>query len=272
MRAYVLERLVEDRLLADAEFRERLRRLPEPGRRLLLWLLEQQDVEREIQADDDLTRRRMRTKIAELRRRPVGPLSELEETVIREALANDDGRIAPARTGESSMCFCWRSVCLPRRPAPDGRRRRRAYRLARRLREPRACRLAQDFEYWHARRPDQEHQDATLRARTANVDETRRLAHEDVLLLRAQFEKATGLRRFEDQRIVSTAAGQPAHRPPSTAKGLSANSSPRRGQDRTTLRRRARPIRPLGSGCGNGNPASHPCRHGLRIAGREFAR
>jgi hypothetical protein len=75
---------------------------------------------------------------------------------------------------------------------------------------------------------------ATLRARTANDDETRRLAHEDVLMLRAQFEKATGLRRFEDQRVVSTAAGQPAHRPPSTAKGLSAIF--RRGGDKTEQR------------------------------------
>ena len=105
MRAYVLERLVEDRLLADAEFRERLQRLPERGRRLLLWLLEQQDTEREIQADDDITRREMRAKIAELRRRPVGPLSELEETVIREALASDDGRAPPARTGSPACAF-----------------------------------------------------------------------------------------------------------------------------------------------------------------------
>ena len=42
--------------LADAEFRGRLSRLPGSGRRLLLWVLEQQEIERDIQADDDLSR------------------------------------------------------------------------------------------------------------------------------------------------------------------------------------------------------------------------
>lgn len=94
MREVVLERLVFHGLPGDAEFRERLKRVPEPGRRFLLWVLEQQELEQDIQADDDLSRNQMKAKIAKSRKRPVGPLSELEETVIREAFDHDDGRIA----------------------------------------------------------------------------------------------------------------------------------------------------------------------------------
>jgi hypothetical protein len=94
MSVVVFERLIGDGLLRDAKFRDRLRRLPEPGRRILLWLLEQQDIERDIQADDNISRNQMKVKIAKSRKRPVGPLWELEETVIREAFDHDDGRIA----------------------------------------------------------------------------------------------------------------------------------------------------------------------------------
>ena len=93
MREFILEYFVGDELLGDVEFRDRLRRLSEPGRRLLLWVLEQQDIERDIQSDDDLSRTQMAVKIADSRARPVEPLSELEERLIREALEN--GCVSP---------------------------------------------------------------------------------------------------------------------------------------------------------------------------------
>ena len=65
--------------------------------------------------------------------------------------------------------------------------------------------------------------EALERARTANSDEGRRLVHDEVLTREAQLEAATGFQQFETRRIVSTgAAGQPAHRPPATGKGVEA--------------------------------------------------
>jgi hypothetical protein len=64
--------------------------------------------------------------------------------------------------------------------------------------------------------------EALERERTANSDEARRFAHEEVLMWEARLEAATGFQQFETRRIVSTAAGQPAHRPPVTAKGIDA--------------------------------------------------
>ncbi len=64
--------------------------------------------------------------------------------------------------------------------------------------------------------------DALERVRTANSDDARRLAHEETMANFAQLDAVTGRRSFEDQRVVSSAAGQPAHRPPSTSKGLDA--------------------------------------------------
>ena len=48
------------------------------------------------------------------------------------------------------------------------------------------------------------------------------MLHDEVLTREAQLEAATGFQQFETRRIVSTAAGQPAHRPPATGKGVEA--------------------------------------------------
>lgn len=77
--------------------------------------------------------------------------------------------------------------------------------------------------------------DALERIRTANSDEGKRLAHEDALARHAQLDEATGRRSFEDRRVMSSAAGQPAHRPLSTSKGLDAIFR-RRGENPTEQR------------------------------------
>jgi hypothetical protein len=90
MRAIMLSEFLYP--LDDAEFCEHFRRVPEAGRRLFLWRLEQLAIEQEFWADNDLSRNQMQKKTAESRQRPVGPLSELEQRAIREAL--EDGHIS----------------------------------------------------------------------------------------------------------------------------------------------------------------------------------
>ena len=61
----------------DAEFHDRLVRLPGAGQRLLFRFVEQQQLEDEIQSDDDLSHNQMRKKIATSRKRPLKLLSGL---------------------------------------------------------------------------------------------------------------------------------------------------------------------------------------------------
>jgi hypothetical protein len=62
--------------------------------------------------------------------------------------------------------------------------------------------------------------DALEREHRANDDDSRRLAHEHALAAAAAFDVATGLVDFYRRRVLSTAAGQPAHRPLSTSTEL----------------------------------------------------
>ena len=56
--------------------------------------------------------------------------------------------------------------------------------------------------------------------REANDDDALKRAHDQALAARADLEFAIGVRAWRRQRIVSTAAGLPAHRPVATAKGI----------------------------------------------------
>jgi hypothetical protein len=62
--------------------------------------------------------------------------------------------------------------------------------------------------------------EALERAGEANSDDAREDAHKQTMAARADLEAAIGVRGWRRQRIVSTAAGQPAHRPVATAKGV----------------------------------------------------
>jgi hypothetical protein len=88
MRAAILGNLAYhgDGALNDPEFRDTLKCVPELGRRLFFWWLEQKWIEDGIHCDDDLSRNQMREKIAESRKRPVAAMSEFERNVFQEAL------------------------------------------------------------------------------------------------------------------------------------------------------------------------------------------
>ena len=62
--------------------------------------------------------------------------------------------------------------------------------------------------------------EALEKAREANSDDAREDAHKQALAARVDLEAAIGVRAWRRQRIVSTAAGLPAHRPVATAKGV----------------------------------------------------
>jgi hypothetical protein len=64
--------------------------------------------------------------------------------------------------------------------------------------------------------------DALEKDREANSDDARKRAHEQALASRAALEAATGVLGWRRRRIVSTAAGLPAHRHVATAKGIEA--------------------------------------------------
>jgi hypothetical protein len=76
--------------------------------------------------------------------------------------------------------------------------------------------------------------EALEKARDANSDDAQEDAHKQALAARADLEAAIGVRGWRRQRIVSTAAGQPAHRPVTTAKGI--ESIFRRGRRDTEQR------------------------------------
>ncbi len=87
-----------------------------------------------------------------------------------------------------------------------------------------ACRRGRDYINSEAGEAAAEALGALLEAleivREANSDDACKDAHDQALAARADLELAIGVRAWRRQRIVSSAAGQPAHRTVATAKGV----------------------------------------------------